>query len=743
MNRQSFIAGILMLALLAGVAAGCGKTAEEPQPAVTPEIVTNIPTVPVEGEEEEFEPLSGEYFYSLEYSKVLYDGSEDFHVLCYKGDGLYASVDDGTGARLCFIDGANETSFLTNYAPVTENGIPGTPVFLDIDSDGRLVIVENVEGYKENADETYTYYSAYYIRTLADDGTQFSSSRLDDVKSVSMSGGAALLRNNAVIIASADLCTAYDYSAKKLFEKKIDGAGEDGLVRLKDGRTGMYVADQNKIVILNALEEGQTEEYALPGQVYGGKLVTGAGYYDFCYTCGTDFYGFNIADRQADKLFNWVNSGIVYDELQAVRLLDDGRAAAVKYDWSYFYDSCTVNSVLINRIPAENDEREQLTIAAPYSGYSLWYNIIDFNAINPDYKIELVDYAALGEAGSEALIRDIHEGNAPDIIYVDQFEEGELTELAATGAFEDLYPFLQADGDLSAEDLVNSVLKACEFDGKLMYTASDFSILSYAGLAATLGNEAKLSVDSMNAARKKLVGTNASVFSLNGDQFSILNDYLSVSSDYIDYSSGGPQFDADAFATRLNVASLASVRPKAGSSADDYERLASGEQLLVRAEIENATELALIFNAVNRPLTFVGLPVEEGSGNLMNISKGYAISTGSSNKEGAWQFIRTFLTEEYQMENTWRLPVNLNALKASAEARISSAFIQAEGSSVTGEYVYNAFMKLVESAERVAAPDEGIREIARNTCSGFYRGEDSDYGAAEKFGTALLEYLNQ
>ena len=117
--------------------------------------------------------------------------------------------------------------------------------------------------------------------------------------------------------------------------------------------------------------------------------------------------------------------------------------------------------------------------------------------------------------------------------------------------------------------------------------------------------------------------------------------------------------------------------------------------------------------------------------------------TGSSNKEGAWQFIRTFLTEEYQMENTWRLPVNLNALKASAEARIGSAFIQAEGSAVTGEYVYNAFLKLVESAERVATPDAGIQEIAKNTCSGFYRGEDSDYGAAEKFGTAVLEYLNK
>ena len=742
MKRHSVLAMILVLALLAGAVAGCGKTVEEPQPVVTPEIVTDTPTVPVEGEEEEYEPLSGEYFYSLEYSNVLYDGSEDFHVLCYKDDGLYASIDDGSGARLCFINGANETNYVADYAPVTENGVPGSPVFLDIDSDGRLVIVENVEGYKENADETYTYYSAYYIRTLADDGTQFTSARLDDVNAVSMSGGAALLRSNTVVFASAGACTAYDYSAKKLFEKKIEGAGESGLVKLKDGRVGMYVADQNKIVILNALEEGQTEEYELPGQVYGGKLVTGAGYYDFCYTCGTDFYGYNLADRQADKLFNWINSGIVYDELQAVRLLEDGRASAVKYDWSYFYDSCTVNSVLINRIPAENDERVKLTIAAPYSGYSLWYNIIDFNAVNPDYKIELVDYSASGEAGNESLIRDIRGGYAADILYVDQFEEGELTELAATGAFEELYPYLQADPDLSAEDLVGPVLKACEFDGKLMYTAVDFSILSYAGLSATLGNEAKISIEDMHAARKKLVGANASVFPLNGDPFIVLNDYLSSVSDYVDFYSEEPQFDADAFATRLNVSSLAAVRPKTENN-DDYARLTSGEQLLIRAEIENATELALIFNAVNRPLTFVGLPMEKGSGNLMNISRGYAISTGSSNKEGAWEFIRTFLMEEYQMENTWRLPVNLNALKASAEARIDSAYIQAEGSAVTRDYVYNAFMKLVESAERVATYDSEILEIAKESCGAFFQGADSDYGAAEKFGTAVLEYLNQ
>ena len=741
--KKTVLAIVLVLVLLTGVFSGCGKTAQEPAPAPTPEIITDVPSVPVEGEEETYEPLSGEFFYSLMYDKVLYEGSESFYVLLYKGDGLYASLDDGNGSRLCYINGDNEMEYLTSYEPVTENGVPGSPVFMAIDPDNRLVLVENVEGYKDDGNENYTYYSAYYIRTLAEDGTQLSSERLDDVKAVSMYGGAALLRGNAVVFATSDGCTAYDYSAKKIFEKKIPGASEDGLVTLKDGRVAMFVADTNKIVLINALEEGGSEEYGIPGKVYGGDLVTGAGYYDFCYTSGTDFYGYCIADKKADKLFNWVNSGIVYDELQAVRLLEDGRASAVKYDWSYFYDSVTVNKVMINRVAAETDERAKLTIAAPYSGYSLWYNIIDFNSIDPDYKIELIDYASSETDGAAALIEDIKAGSVADIIYVDQFEEGDLTALAASGAFEDLYPYLQADDELSAEDLVNGVMKACEFDGKLYYTASDFAILSYAGLTASVGSEAKLSIDAMNAARRNLLGGNASVFSVNGNQISVLNDYLTSVSDYIDFSSGEPVFKSDSFANLLGVAALSTVRPKAGGNNDDAARVAAGEQLLIRAEIENATEAALLFNEIGRPLTFVGLPMAEGSGNLLSISKGYAISTASENKDGAWRFIRTFLTEDYQFENSWRMPVNVHALEASAHARIESAFIPAEGSTVTTDYVYNAFMKLVDSAERVATDDPQIAEIAKNTCSGFFQGNDSFDGAIDQFGKAVVDYLKQ
>ena len=108
MTRKSISIIALLLALLMLISTGCGKKTEEPQ-VINDVPVSNVPVVPVEGgNEDEYEPLSGEFFYSLIYDTVLYEGSDTFRVLKYTDDGMYASVDDGSGARICLFYGDNE-----------------------------------------------------------------------------------------------------------------------------------------------------------------------------------------------------------------------------------------------------------------------------------------------------------------------------------------------------------------------------------------------------------------------------------------------------------------------------------------------------------------------------------------------------------------------------------------------------------------------------------------------------------
>ena len=107
MTRKSISIIALLLALLMLISTGCGKKTEEPQ-VINDVPVSNVPVVPVAGgNEDEYEPLSGEFFYSLIYDTVLYEGCDTFRALKYPDDGMYAFVDHGSGARICLFYGDN------------------------------------------------------------------------------------------------------------------------------------------------------------------------------------------------------------------------------------------------------------------------------------------------------------------------------------------------------------------------------------------------------------------------------------------------------------------------------------------------------------------------------------------------------------------------------------------------------------------------------------------------------------
>ena len=57
-------------------------------------------------------------------------------------------------------------------------------------------------------------------------------------------------------------------------------------------------------------------------------------------------------------------------------------------------------------------------------------------------------------------------------------------------------------------------------------------------------------------------------------------------------------------------------------------------------------------------ITYIGYPTNNGVGNALGLPYGYAMSSRCADKEGAWAFLRSFLTQEYQEDNGWYLPTN-------------------------------------------------------------------------------------
>ena len=96
-----------------------------------------------------------------------------------------------------------------------------------------------------------------------------------------------------------------------------------------------------------------------------------------------------------------------------------------------------------------------------------------YTQLSPDHRVECLDYGA-DEEGLERLLRDISTGEGIDLIVSDGYS------IDTAVGFTDLYPFLDADPELSRESFVPGLLPGIERNGRLSEIWSGFSIYTFA-----------------------------------------------------------------------------------------------------------------------------------------------------------------------------------------------------------------------------------------------------------------------
>ena len=93
--------------------------------------------------------------------------------------------------------------------------------------------------------------------------------------------------------------------------------------------------------------------------------------------------------------------------------------------------------------------------------------------LSPDHRVECLDYGA-DEEGLARLLRDVSTGEGIDLIVSDGYS------IDTAVGFTDLYPFLDADPELSRESFVPGLLPGIERNGRLNEMWSGFSIYTFA-----------------------------------------------------------------------------------------------------------------------------------------------------------------------------------------------------------------------------------------------------------------------
>lgn len=316
--------------------------------------------------------------------------------------------------------------------------------------------------------------------------------------------------------------------------------------------------------------------------------------------------------------------------------------------------SCSVHQKNNDHSETSSDGRIQLTLAADIQISQLQRIISNFNKNNEKYYIKAVFYVS--ELNSMDILRtEIISGKAPDIyaFYQDMSLSGVSVPL-----YEDLLPYLDADPSYSRETLIPSLLNVLVKDGTLWCIPFDFSIMTFIARESVVGRRTGIT---MKEAQKfaEGMGDDVSVFPRWMDREILLGYMLGFAIDrYIDFENGKCSFDNKDFTVILEQ-----CKNYQGATTKDYS-----DELLLNYPLQGFSSVTSIKKIYGGDYCYVGFPTEEGNGNEFELNLRFSISSQSKHKDGAWEFVRSVMSEENQREALY-----LPSTQAELERRINLA----------------------------------------------------------------------
>ncbi|MDE6924824.1 MAG: extracellular solute-binding protein [Acetatifactor sp.] len=466
------------------------------------------------------------------------------------------------------------------------------------------------------------------------------------------------------------------------------GCGRDGKVYFSyyddTSQYGSYVLaaiDPDKKTV------GETYKDFLSGN--GNGLCAGTEY-DFLIGDSTSVYAYDLKTQKSEKLFDWLDSDINGSYANCLGQTGDGKILAVINDWESNDNSL---ALLTKTKASEVAQKETIVIGAMYSDSDLQAAAVRFNKTNDKYRISIktyLDYNSRSEnMWTDALTNlnnDITSNNCPDIIDLSGLN---IQQLVAKGVFEDLNPYLENSSNFSRDDFLDSVMNAYNYDGIQVSIPKNFQLQTIMGRASELGDRDGWTIDEMIAYAD--AHPDAQIFDYS-DKSSILSLCMTFNENaFIDWSTGECKFDTPEFKSLLEfVNRFPDEWQYEDGQASTPTRIQNGEILLERSYISDFNEMQLYIEMFGGDVTCIGYPTTDGGcGTGMSASQAYAITTKSGRKDGAWEFIESFLIPEEESEENggssfggWGFPNNKKQLQAMAEDAVRIEYVTDENGEI-------------------------------------------------------------
>ena len=630
--------------------------------------------------------------------------------------------------------------------------------------------------------ENYRSSEEYYLRHLNADGTEIATFLIPTLEDDYIGSVTSDANGNVICGMSNKLLSISPADGSLNWIQTLD-VYPDRVFTLRDGSLAYtsWTELGNSLFQVNAATGETGARVSIPAEAY--VVFSGGGDYPLYYSNGATFFGLKPDTDQKVVLFNWLNLDVAVEIYGELFVREDGTVIGLAYDDTENDSQAGGSDTAVYRIfrvsPAEStaSQKTVITLATPWLDFEKRANVLRFNRTSEEYHIELLDYSVYntGEewnAGLTKLENDLLSGAiAPDIIDLASLN---IEKLAANGILEDLYPYMDASDSVRRSDLFPSVLAAAEVDGKLYYTVPGFSINTVVGESALVGENPGWTYRAFRDALASRQGARA--LSAYTTAIDVFRPCFSMDfSRYVDLSNGTCSFENGDFLDLLTFA--------AGFPAEydwegytyetdgDTAAIASGRQLFYSAYIASATDAIYYGAAFNgRPYTYIGYPVNSGTGNYFVFQPGMAIGASSTHKDVVWDFISRYFTEDAQKDQ-YLLPSNRNVLLARMQELMQMSYrTDANGNQILDEagqpipearayygdgtgletelYVMtqqdaDRLLQLIETTTRREVTVEGVNSIVEEQANAFFHNSQTAEETAHRIQLEVTSYLQQ
>ncbi len=633
----------------------------------------------------------------------------------------------------------------------------------DVDSKGNFIYL------LRNADKVTDYdgwevCSAALVKS-ASDGTELARIECDDFLNKKKEEDVydfTLDEKGNIVLHGEDIL--YYLQADFGNVEKIKSAGLDailGTLFLKDGTVLCYgYTDSGESVEfvkidLEKNEAKKEDRIKISGFVLA--MFSGFGDYDFCYASESGIYGYSIEEQVRTGILDFLGTGIGIDELFGMISMGDGRFLGIPKKEEEGSSSFVIYSKQDN---SQLDERIELSYGTIGIEEEVRSAIAEFNKCNKNYRIVIKDYFEEEDPVTKMNL-DIAAGNVPDII---DLAACNADEYISKGLVEDLTPYLERDSEIREEAIIPSLLEAMKIDGSIYYIPPCFCISTLVGRESDVGTGTGWTFEEFN---NLLADKSDDVRPFVSDNhIDILASLLDAGeSDYIDWQTGVCSFDSENYRNILKIAKERGV-----DSEYDYEEndavakeIMSGK-ILFNVGFVGLDDIQIYDYLYGGDYNYIGYPNSERDGSYYYFPMQMGIYTKSDNKEGAWEFVRTFLTKEYQgtMMSDANAPTRqdcfdlmiegataekeyVNAMGKEVKPRDKECYIG--GSSIKlgplSQEQIDTYVNLVNRTRKVGCFNDAVTEILLEEAEDYFSGKNSLDKTVEYTQNRVSTYVNE